>query len=87
MLKKQATVGCPVNTGRDWTYAELQAAVKKGPHSSALDPNAIAQFKLGIADKVTSGQAKVHLWSEIKKNPPAKLKISPFAMIPHKSRK
>ena len=87
MLKEQATVGCPVDTGRDWTHDELQAAVNRGPHSSALDPDAIAQYKLEIADKVKSGQAKVHLWSDIKKNPPAKLKISPFAMIPHKSRK
>ena len=32
-------------------------------------------------------QAKLVLWDDIKDNPPKQLKISPIAMIPHKSRK
>ena len=87
LLSKFASTGCPVNTGRNWTKKELQAAVDKGPHTSALHPDAIDQITTEIADKVTSGQARVVLWDDIKDDPPAKLKISPFAMIPHKSRK
>ena len=87
MLKIQGTIGCPADTGRDWTIAELQAAVDRGPHSSALDPEAIAQYQIEIEEKIKSGQAKVYLWEDLKKNLPAKLKISPLAMIPHKSRK
>jgi hypothetical protein len=64
----------------------LWAAVERGPHVSALDPEAIKQLKTEIEDKVRVGQCKVVLWDEIKNNPPPQLKISPLAMIPHKSR-
>ena len=40
-LLHYATTGCPVDCGKDWTVTEMQAAVDKGPHSSALDPIAI----------------------------------------------
>jgi hypothetical protein len=53
---------------------------------SALDPDAIAQLKGEIEDKVKIGQCKVVEWETIKDNPPEQLKISPLAMIPHKSR-
>ena len=86
LLRQYGTSGCPVNTGRNWTVAEMQSAIDKGPHSSALDPAAILQAKEELDDKVKSGQARVVLWDDIKNNPPEKLKISPFAMIPHKSR-
>ena len=33
------------------------------------------------------GFAKIYLWEELKKHLPAALKLSPLAMIPHKSRK
>jgi hypothetical protein len=62
-------------------------AVARGPHVSALEPDAISQLESEIADKVKCGQCKVVLWDEIKHNPPKQLKISPLAMIPHKSRK
>ena len=37
-------------------------------------------------DKGANIYAKVIRYGELKKNPPEKLKISPVAMIPHKSR-
>jgi hypothetical protein len=64
----------------------MWAAVERGPHISALDPATIAQLKGEIADKVRVGQCKVVEWDSIKDNPPEQLKISPLAMIPHKSR-
>ena len=39
-----------------------------------------------MADKVAKGQARVVLWDDIKDTPPQQLKISPLAMVPHKSR-
>jgi hypothetical protein len=44
------------------------------------------QLQLEVNDKVRKGQAKVVLWDDIKDDPPKELKISPIAMIPHKSR-
>jgi hypothetical protein len=85
-LLKYATGGCPTNTGQPWTKEMITAAVERGPHVSALEPAAIQQLKAEIEDKVQVGQCKVVLWDEIKENPPEQLKISPLAMIPHKSR-
>jgi hypothetical protein len=84
-LLKYATGGCPTNTGQPWTKEMITAAVERGPHVSALDPAAIQQLKAEIEDKVRVGQCRVLLWDEIKEDPPEQLKISPLAMIPHKS--
>jgi hypothetical protein len=81
-LLEYATGGCPANTGKEWTKAQMWAAVERGPHVSALKPDAIKQLKTEIADKVKVGQCKVVLWDDIKENPPPQLKISPLAMIP-----
>jgi hypothetical protein len=85
-LLEYATGGCPANTGKPWTKKQMWAAVDRGPHISAMDPAAIAQLEGEIADKVKEGQCKVVLWNDIKDDPPEQLKISPLAMIPHKSR-
>ena len=36
--------------------------------------------------KVECGQCRVVMWDDIKDDPPKELKISPIAMIPHKSK-
>ena len=64
----------------------MQAAIDKGPHASALIPEAIEQLRREVAEKVASGQARVVRWDDIKHDPPPELKISPLAMVPHKSK-
>ena len=86
LLHEWATYGCPTNTGTPWTAEQMQAAVNRGPHRSALSNKAIAHFKAEVNEKVKSGQAKLVSWDDIKDNPPAELKISPIAAIPHKSK-
>ena len=86
LLTEYATLGCPTNTGRNWSVREMQAAIDRGPHVSALDPDAMLQLQSEVAEKVSNGQARLVLWHDIKHNPPPELKISPIAMIPHKSR-
>ena len=86
LLMEYATNGCPVQTNRQWTLEELEAAVERGPHSSALIPEAMKQHAEELQIKVEKGQARVVLWEELKKNLPPELKISPFTMIPHKSK-
>ncbi len=64
---------------------EIQAAIDRGPHQSALDPAAIEHFAEEVHDKVEKGQARVVLWDDIKQSHPRQLKVSPVAAIPHKS--
>ena len=47
----------------------------------------MAQLADEAAEKVRKGQARVVLWDDIRHNLPAQLKVSPIAMVPHKSRK
>ena len=47
---------------------ELEAAVEKGPHSSALEPDAIKQIQVEARDKATKGFAKIYTWEWLKKN-------------------
>ena len=86
LLMEYATLGCPTDTGKQWTPSQMQAAIDRGPHISALDPNAITQLHEEVQQKVANGQARIVNWDDIKDDPPAELKISPLAMIPHKSR-
>ena len=86
LLAEWEQMGCPTCTGRDWTTAEIQEAIDRGPHQSALEPDALRHFADEVKDKVEKGQARVVLWDEIKGNHPRQLKVSPVAAIPHKSR-
>ena len=62
---------------------------KKGPYSSALEPDAIEQIQIEAREKVKQGFAKVYTWEWLEKNlhKHPHLKLSPLAMIPHKPRK
>lgn len=84
-LLAYAMGGCPVKSGHPWTLEEILAAVQKGAHSSALVPKTMEQLQAEVKMKVLQGQANVFLWDDIKDNPPKELKVSPIAMIPHKS--
>ena len=86
LLLKYATEGCPVNTGQPWTLEEMEAAIHQGPHASALAQDAIAAFDIELREKLQKGQARIVNWEDIRQNPPPQLKISPLAMVPHKSR-
>ncbi len=86
ILKDWEQFGCSTATGRDWTTEEIQVAINRGPHKSALKPDTIKHFAAEEADKVAKGQVRVVLWDEIKDKHPRQLKIPPVAAIPHKSR-
>lgn len=85
-LLQYATSGCPVNTGSNWSRDQMQCAVDRGPHVSALVLDAMVQFDAEIQEKVLNGQARIVKWNDIRLNPPPQLKISPIAMVPHSSR-
>jgi hypothetical protein len=85
-LLNWAELGCPTQTGRPWSISEMEEASARGPHQSALTPEALKHFAAEIKEKVLSKQARVVEWDAIKDNPPTELKISPIAAIPHKSK-
>jgi len=78
--------GWPANCGADWTIEQIEAAIRRVPHPSAKNPDAQEALFTETDDKVENGYAKVVRYSDIKHKLPKKLKISPVAMIPHKSR-
>ena len=73
--------------GRDWRAEEIAAAVEQGPHKSILEEDAVAQLHEEVAEKVQSGQTRLCPWGEVQQRPPKRLKVSPVAMVPHKSRR
>ena len=87
LLDSYATNGCPVDCGPDWSRIQIEDALKYGAHPSAQAPEALACLVEETKTKVEEGFAKVVTYRDIKKNLPRKLKLSPIAMIPHKSRK
>ena len=72
---------------RDWTPDKMEASVTKGPHSSALEYDAVSQIQAEAREKSAQGFATIVMWDDIKQNPPSNLKFLPVVMIPHKSRK
>ena len=66
---------------------ELEAAIEKGPHTSALKPDASRQFRAEAFKKQKEGFCRVVKWRDIQDDPPTNLKISPIAAVPHKSQK
>ena len=87
LLNDWENFGCPTKTGREGTIEEIHAAINRGPHKSAIEPDAIANFvEKEVDDKVVKGQVRAVLWDDIKDNHPGQLKVSSVAAIPHKSR-
>ena len=86
LLHEYATHGCPVDCGPDWSRQQIQALLLRGPHVSAKSKAASTFLHAETVEKITSGYATVVKWRDIKDNIPAKLKISPVAMVPHKSK-
>ena len=86
MLNDWATRGCPVDCGPDWPLEKLEAALDYGSHPSAKIPEARKCLLEETKDKVDKGFARVIQWKDLKADLPPNLKLSPVAMIPHKSR-
>ena len=87
MLKAWATTGCSLNLGPNWTKKQIITALQHGPHRSALQNDAIMALCAETNKKVVNRYTRTVQWGDIKQNIPQKLKISPVAMVPHKSRK
>jgi len=52
LKQSYATEGCPANCGPNWKWEHIEAAILKGPHSSATDPQALIALQEEMAEKV-----------------------------------
>jgi hypothetical protein len=79
--------GIKVNCGPEWDPATIKAAVERGPHPSAMTPEAIALFREDIGYQEKAGFCKVFTWDELQTLKPTTLKISPVAVVPQAGRR
>ena len=86
LLHSYSNVGCPVDCGENWTKAQIEAAIRRGPHVSAKHPIARKCLIAEAKEKEKGGYATIVKYGNIKHSLPPEMKISPIAMIPHKSR-
>jgi hypothetical protein len=87
LLSNYAKYGHPVDCGPNWSRDHIEQLLLRGPHRSSTSKAAIKQLREETNTKINHGYARIVKWSDIKSNIPPKLKISPVAMIPHKSKK
>jgi hypothetical protein len=86
LLYDYAKNGCPVDCGPDWTVEAILKLLRRGPHRSSKKRDAVRQLRKETKEKISCGYARIVRWGDISQNIPPKLKISPVAMIPHKSK-
>jgi hypothetical protein len=79
--------GIKVDCGPDWSWADIEAAVSRGPHPTARTPAAFALFADDIAYQVKAGFCLVMSWEDMKHLRPKNLKISPVALVPQVGRR
>jgi hypothetical protein len=79
--------GVPVDCGDDWSRETIGLAIAKGPHASAMTPEARKLVLEDVAYQVDAGFSRIITWDSIKDNPPARLKISPLAVVPQTNRR
>jgi hypothetical protein len=86
LLLDYAHEGSPAETGPDWDSDLLDEAVLRGAHLSAKEPLAAEALLTETMQKVDEGFAQLIPWQVLREHLPPKLKISPIAAIPNKSR-
>ena len=86
LLQQYSENGCPVDYGPNWLRGQIEALLVHGPHLSTLGRKEIQQIQLETIEKISQGYARVVKWGNIKRDILPQLKISPVAMIPHKSK-
>ena len=79
--------GVPVDCGPDWSAEHINVAIQRGPHRSALTPEALQVFEEDIAYQVSAGFSEVIPLSELLSRNPPNLKISPVALVPQLNRR
>jgi hypothetical protein len=84
---EQWSTGVPVACGAPWTAVALQAAITRGPHTSALTPDARQLITDEMDYQVAAGFSEIMPWSEVQALHLRQLKVSPLAVIPQVGRR
>ena len=79
--------GVSATCGEPWTEAAITTAVERGPHTSALTPDARQLIEEEVQYQTSAGFSEVVLWSNLRNKLPVNLKISPLAVIPQVGRR
>jgi hypothetical protein len=86
-LHQWGSHGVTVDCGLDWQWDTVLAAVARGPHRSALDPENIALVHEDVQYQVDAGFSKIVLWEDLNRLKPRTLKISSIAVVPQNNRR
>lgn len=87
-LDEYAVNGVPVDCGDNWSREAIEEAVARGPHQSAMTPEAIELFHDDVVKyQVDAGFCRIVNWDDIKNDLPPQLKISPVAAVPQVGRR
>ena len=86
LLHSYSTHGCPVDCGDPWSHDQIITALKRGAHISAKVPRARDYLLKQSHEKEKEGFVILKRWGDIKSSYHKNLKLSPVAMVPHKSR-
>ena len=87
-LEEYSVKGVPVDCGENWSRETIEAAIERGPHQSALTPEALELFQEDVVNyQVKAGFCKIVKWDDIKDDLPPQLKISPVAAVPQVGRR
>ncbi len=86
-ILEQWSNGVPVVCSPPWTQIALETAIARGPHTSALTPEARQLVMEEIDYQVAAGFSEIMLWSDVQALRPEHLKVSPLAVIPQVGRR
>ena len=84
---EQWASGVSAVCGEPWSEAAIQAAIDRGPHTSALTPEARNLIDEEMEYQIQAGFSEMVLWSAIQHSYPLNLKVSPLAVIPQVGRR
>ena len=85
-LSRWSQQGVDVNCGPRWSRAAVMLAIGKGPHISAMVPDAMKLVHEDVQYQVDAGFCEVCTWEDLKQKWPENLKVSPVAVIPQTGR-
>ena len=70
-----------------WSEAAIPAAIERGPHMSALTPEARDLIDKEMQYQIQAGFSEMVMWSSVQHAYPVNLKVSALAVIPQVGRR
>jgi hypothetical protein len=77
----------PVDCGKLWEWATIEAPVEKGAHKSVMMPESLNLIAKDVAYQVKAGYVQVIAREDLHRLRPPNLKVSPLAVVPQQNRR